>query len=300
MQKILPHLWFDDAAEAAITRYVSLIPGSAKGTVARYPEAGSEIHGRAPGSVMTVESSLGGTAVVALNGGPHFRFTPAISLFVVLQDEAAVDRFWEGLVDGGSVLMPLDKYDWSPKYGWLSDRWGLNWQVTLGNKVDIGRTVAPSLLFTGAVTGQAEAAMSFYTTLFDGSSVDEVYRYDGSGPDQAGTVMYGQFRLAGETLLAMDSAAPQHDFAFNEAVSLMALCEDQAEIDRLWSALSAVPASEQCGWLKDRFGVSWQIVPRMLGEMMTGGNRDQVERVTAAFMAMKKLDLPELRRAFAA
>jgi predicted 3-demethylubiquinone-9 3-methyltransferase (glyoxalase superfamily) len=298
MQKIVPHLWYDSEAETAARRYAELIPGSEIGPVALYPEAGHGVHGRAPGSVMTVEFRLGDTEVLALNGGPHFRFTPAISLFVVLEDAAAVDRLWEGLIDGGQALMPLDKYDWSEKYGWLQDRWGLSWQVALGKHTDVGRIVTPALLFAGDMAGKAEAAVASYRSVFPGATVDGIYRYDGSGKDAAGTVMHAQFRIDGQAIMAMDSA--EADTRFNEAVSLMVNCDDQAEIDRLWAALSAVPDAEACGWLKDRFGVSWQIVPRKLGEMMTSGDRARIERVTAAFMGMKKLDLPALERAYAA
>ena len=97
--------------------------------------------------------------------------------------------------------------------------------------------------------------------------------------------------------MAMDSA--EAEARFNEAVSLMVSCEDQAEIDRLWSALSAVPASEACGWVKDRFGVSWQIVPRALWGMMASGDRPARERMFAAVWGMKKLDLAAIERAFA-
>ena len=298
MQKIVPHLWYDSDAETAARRYAGLIPGSEVGTVVRYPEAGREIHGREPGSVMTVEFRLGDTEVVALNGGPLFKFTPAISLFVVLEDAAAVDRLWEGLIDGGSALMPLEKYEWSERYGWLADRWGLTWQIALGKHADTGRTVTPALLFGGKAAGQAEAAMELYTSLFPGATVDGILRHDGSGKDAAGTVKHAQFRIDGQALMVMDSAEP-HAFTFNEAVSLLVNCADQAEIDRLWSALSAVPEAEACGWLKDRFGVSWQITPAALGPMMTSGDRAAIERVTAAFMGMKKLDLATLERAYA-
>jgi predicted 3-demethylubiquinone-9 3-methyltransferase (glyoxalase superfamily) len=297
MQKIIPHLWYDSEAETAARAYVDLVPGSALGSVVRYPEAGREIHGREPGSVMTVDFRLGDTELLALNGGPHFQFTPAVSLFVILEDRAAVDRMWSALVEGGKEMMPLDRYDWSERYGWLADRWGLNWQIALGKKADTGRTVTPSLLFGGKSAGQAEKAIEHYTSVFPGATVDGIMRYDGSGKDAAGTVMHAQFRIDGQAVMAMDSA--EADFAFNEAVSLLVNCEDQAEIDRLWSALSAVPEAEACGWLKDRFGVAWQIAPRVLGDMMTSGDRAAIERVTAAFMKMKKLDLPTLERAFA-
>lgn len=296
-QKIVPHLWYDGEAETAARRYVDLIDGSEILSVVRYPEAGHEIHGRAPGSVMSVEFRLGDTALLALNGGPQFRFSEAISLFVTLEDEAAVDRLWQGLIDGGRELMPLQGYDWSPRYGWLADRWGLNWQVSLGRHADVGRTVTPSLFFTGAAAGQAGPAIAHYVAAFPGARVDGVLRHDGSGRDAAGTVMHAQLRIDGQAIMAMDSADAQ-PAAFSEAVSLLVNCEDQAEIDRLWAALSAVPEAEACGWLKDRFGVSWQIGPRALGAMMTSGDTAAVERVTAAFMGMKKLDLGALERAF--
>jgi predicted 3-demethylubiquinone-9 3-methyltransferase (glyoxalase superfamily) len=296
MQKIVPCLWYDGDAEAAMRRYAGLIPGSQVGTVTHYPATGKELHGRNPGSVMTVDARLGDTEVLALNGGPQFKFNPAISLFVVLEDAAAVDRLWEGLADGGKVMMPLDRYDWSERYGWVADRWGLNWQVALGRHADVGRTVTPSLLFAGAAAGQAQAAIDHYVSAL-GATVDGIHRYDGSGKDAAGTVMHAQFRIDGQAVMAMDSA--EAEGSFNEAVSLMVNCEDQAEIDRLWSALSAVPASEACGWVKDRFGVSWQIIPRALGEMMASNDRPAKERMFAAVWSMKKLDLAAIERAFA-
>jgi predicted 3-demethylubiquinone-9 3-methyltransferase (glyoxalase superfamily) len=297
MQKIVPHLWYDGEAETAVRHYVDLVPGSAVGSIVRYPEAGREIHGQEPGSVMTVDFRLGDTELLALNGGPHFKFTPAISLFVVLEDRGAVDRLWQGLIEGGTARMPLDRYDWSERYGWVEDRWGLNWQVALGKHADVGRTATPSLLFGGKSAGNAGPAIEHYVSVFPGATVDGIMRYDGSGKDPAGTVVHGQFRIDGQAIMAMDSV--EADFPFNEAVSLLVNCEDQAEIDRLWAALSAVPQAEACGWLRDRFGVAWQIAPRVLGEMMTSGDRAAVERVTAAFMKMKKLDLAALERAFA-
>ncbi len=296
MQKIVPNLWYDTEAETAVRRYVDLIPGSEIGSIVRYPEAGKEVHGRTPGSVMNVDFRLGDTSLLALNGGPLFRFTPAVSLFAILEDEAAVDRLWQGLIDGGTALMPLDAYPWSQKYGWLSDRWGLNWQIGLGAHADVGRTVTPSLLFAGEAAGRAEAAIEHYTSVFPGATVDGIRRHDGSRKDAAGTVMHAQFRIDGQAIMAMDSV--EADAPFTEALSLIVNCEDQAEIDRLWAGLSAVPEAEACGWLKDRFGVSWQIVPRRLGAMMGSGDPAAIERVVAAFMPMKKLDLATLERAF--
>jgi predicted 3-demethylubiquinone-9 3-methyltransferase (glyoxalase superfamily) len=298
MQKIVPCLWYDNDAEAAMRRYAALIPGSSVGAIARYGKAGHDIHGRPEGSVMTVEADLGGTKVVGLNGGPHFRFTPAISFFVTLEDAAAVDRLWEGLLDGGKEMMPLQAYDWSARYGWLADRWGMTWQIALGPTAEVGRTVSPAFLFTGDQFGRAEEAVGYYTSLFEDSTIDGMLKNESTGPVGADTVKHAQFRLSGETFMVMDSGH-DHGFGFNEAVSLMITCKDQAEIDRYWE-MSTVPEAEQCGWLKDRFGVSWQVVPEAMDAMMTHPDRARVDRVTDAFLAMKKFDVAALERAFAA
>lgn len=295
MQKIIPHLWFDGAAEEAAVLYARLIAGSRVGRVTRFGKAGLAQHGQLEGTAMTVEFELAGYRMVGLNGGPHFRFTPAVSYFVMLESEVEVDRLWRGLVEGGSVLMPLDAYDWSPKYGWLSDRFGLSWQIALGARSDVGgQAVTPALMFTGARCGQAEAAMEHYVSVFPGSGIDGVLRYDGSGQDAAGTVRHAQFKLMGKMFMAMDSAL-DHDFGFTPANSHLILCADQAEIDRYWIALSA----EQCGWLQDRFGVSWQVVPERLTALMNDPDPERVGRVAEAFMGMKKLDLAALETAAA-
>jgi predicted 3-demethylubiquinone-9 3-methyltransferase (glyoxalase superfamily) len=292
-QKIVPYLWFDNAAEGAAETYVSLVSGSAMETVARYGKAGLEVHGQREGSVMFVEFSLGGYRMAALNGGPHFQPTPAVSYFLMLEDAGAVERVWERLAEGGKVLMPLDAYEWSPRYGWLADRWGVSWQIAQGSRGDVGgQAVVPALLFTGARAGQAEAAIKQYTEVFPDGRIEGVLRYDGAGPDAEGDVQHAQFQLFGQTFMAMDSAL-DHAFGFSEANSFMVMCDDQDEIDRYWRALSAVPEAERCGWLKDRFGVSWQIVPRTLPEMMSGS---AAGRVMEAFMGMKKLDMATLER----
>lgn len=298
MQKIVPQLWFDDDAEEAVGLYTALVPGSRICHVARYGKAGFEQHGRPEGSVMTVDFELGGYRMTGLNGGPHFRFTPAVSYFVALDEEQAVDRLWAGLVEGGKVLMPFDAYPWSAKYGWLADRYGVSWQVALGKRADVGQAVCPALLFVGDQLGRAEEAIAHYISVFPDSRVVGILHYDGSGADAAGTVQHAQFQLAGETFMAMDSAL-DHDFGFTEANNHLVLCETQDEVDHYWAALSAVPEAEQCGWLKDRFGVSWTIVPRRLLDMMAEGDPARVERVTGAFMQMKKLDIAALERAYA-
>lgn len=255
MNRIVPCLWFDDAAEEAARRYASLFPNSTIGRVTRYGEEGHEIHGRPAGSVMTVEFELDGYTILGLNGGPLFHLTPAISLFAMFETEAEIDAAWAALGDGGTVRMPLDAYDWSKRYGWVDDRYGVSWQLALGKRADIGQAIAPSLLFVGPQCGRAEEALEHYTAVFPGSRVEGILRHDGSGPETAGTVKHAQFYLGGETFMAMDSALP-HDFGLTEANSFLVVCESQDEIDHFWAALSAEPEAERCGWLSDRMLVA--------------------------------------------
>ncbi len=294
-QKILPHLWFDGNAEQATQCYVGLVEGSKLETLSRYGEAGADVHGQPAGRVMNVAFTLGGYAMVALNGGAHFRPTPAVSYFLTFDRVDALDHAWETLAQDGSILMPLDAYDWSPRYGWLSDRFGVSWQLSHGRRADIGgQALAPALLFTGERAGHAEAAIRHYTEVFPDASIEGILRYDGSGSDLAGTIKHAQFQLCGETFMAMDSAL-EHAFSFTEANSFLVLCDTQDEIDQFWKVLSAEPQAERCGWLKDRFGVSWQIVPRSLPHMMI--EPAAAQRVMVAFMDMKKLDIAALERA---
>ena len=170
--------------------------------------------------------------------------------------------------------MPLDSYPFSERYGWTEDRFGLSWQV-----MHAGKGTSNSRSFRrcvrGRVCGRAEEAIDFYVSVFPQSERGDVLRYEsGEGPDAEGTIKHAAFTLAGLEFAAMDSAL-EHDFGFNEAISFMVSCDTQDEIDFFWERLSAVPEAEQCGWLKDRFGVSWQVVPSILGELLGGGTAEQ-------------------------
>lgn len=297
MQKITPNLWFDKQADEAANFYVSAFGNGEIDSIVRYPDAGKEIHGQEAGSVMTVEFEIDGLKIIALNGGPMFKFTPAISLMVSCPTEADVDALHAKLSEGGSDLMPLGEYPFSKRYAWTADKYGLSWQLI--HVPDTGRrTVFPSLLFVGDVYGKAEEAMNFYVSLFENSSVGDIARY-GAGQefDKEGAVMYADFTLAGQRFAAMDSGY-DHKYSFNEAFSLLVNCADQAEVDKLWDAMSADPKAEQCGWLKDNYGVSWQISPEGIEAMLGDSDKEKHNRVMEAMLKMKKLDLVELIRAF--
>jgi predicted 3-demethylubiquinone-9 3-methyltransferase (glyoxalase superfamily) len=184
----------------------------------------------------------------------------------------------------------------SKRYGWLNDRYGESWQISVGPLSDAGRAISPTLMFVGAVAGKAEQAMELYTSIFPKSKIGGILRYDGSTIDAKGTVQHAQFSLADETFMIMDSVE-QHAFGFDEGASLVVTCKDQADVDRYWSALTENGGEESvCGWLKDRFGVSWQIVPEAVGRLMAGPAAD---RVMAALLQMRKLDIAALEAAAA-
>ncbi len=298
VQLIRPCIWFDGKAEEAAAVYTGLFPESRIVEVSRYPEEGQEIHGQPPGQAMVVEMELAGHRLSALNGGPAFKITPAISLFVQIGTEREVDALWEGLAADGSVLMPLDRYEWSDRYGWLVDRFGLTWQIALAP----GRAapdIALSLLFTGAQHSSAEPALNFYTSVFPESRVEGILRHDGSGGEVTGTVKHAQFSLHGQTFMVMESAL-DHQFGFTEAVSFIVQCRTQEEVDAYWSALLAGGGSESmCGWLKDRFGVSWQIVPEAVRRLMASSDKAAAGRTMRALLGMRKLEIAALEAAHA-
>ena len=144
--------------------------------------------------------------------------------------------------------------------------------------------------------GRVEEALDLYTSCFADARVTRVNRYNESGMGQAGDIMTAEFELAGQEFCIINGGP---HFTHSPAMSLLVKCVDQDEVDRLWERLTADGGEEsQCGWLTDRFGVSWQIVPIALGEMLASDDAAAVERVTAAFLKMKKLDIAELERAF--
>ena len=299
MLKLSTNLWFNDQAEEAAKFYAALFKRSGVGTRTFYGKAGFEFHGQPEGKLMTVEFELEGQRFVALNGGPAFKFTPAISLLIACESKGEVDAFWGPLAAGGAALMELGEYPFSEWYGWTQDRYGLSWQVMfMGDGQTAKQRIIPTLMFVGQQCGKTEEAIGFYASVFRNAKVGDMLRYaKGEEPDKEGTIKHAAFTLEGQAFAAMDSAL-EHKFSFNEAISFMVHCETQEEIDHYWGKLSAVPEAEQCGWLKDRYGLSWQIVPNAMDQMLESGDEKKVARVTEAFLKMKKFDIAALRRAY--
>jgi predicted 3-demethylubiquinone-9 3-methyltransferase (glyoxalase superfamily) len=146
--------------------------------------------------------------------------------------------------------------------------------------------------------GKAEEAADFYLSVFKQAKLGARAKYpEDQGPNKKGTVMFSDFKLLDTWFAAMDGGGT-HGFDFNEATSYIVNCEDQAEVDYYWEKLSAVPESEQCGWLKDKFGVSWQIVPKEMDDWMAKADHAAMDRLTKAFLPMKKFDIAALKKAY--
>ncbi len=290
MAKLIPHLWYNKEALEAATFYCSCIPNSAvlnRGIIPDTPSGDAEL----------VEFTLAGRTVMAISAGPNFRFNPSNSLMVTFSSKEALIAAWNQLKVGGEEMMPLDSYPFSPLYGWTTDRYGLSWQLGLDPEANYEADLRPCLLFSNKVCGQAEAAAELYTSIFSPSVIELVSYYQ---PEEKvspeAKVNYLGLQVLDLPLALMDNGYPA-DFQFNEAFSLLISCEDQAEIDYYWSKLSAVPEAEECGWLKDRFGVSWQVSAEGMSEIIFTQDRSSLQALVKVLLEMKKLDVKALYEA---
>ena len=269
-------LWFDGKAKEAAHFYKEVF-----GEVVILSE-----------NPMAVVYNIFGRRFMNLNGGPGYPINPSISFFISVDTEAEMDAMWEKLIVDGKILMPLNKYPWSEKYGWCADRYGVNWQLMLGHKSR--SRIMPNLMFTGNQNGNAKQAIEYYSSLFTNSNTVQIDTYQKGEPDTEGNIKYAQFELDNLSFGAMDSSAP-HQFSFNEGVSFIITVDTQEEIDNYWNYLVKEGAPGRCGWLKDKFGVSWQIVPSILGKLMT--NPVTAPKATYAFLQMSKFIIADLEKA---
>lgn len=303
-QKIVPNIWCARGAEEAGAFYTSAFTNANAVVESRYPETGLlDFQQEFAGEPLTVSLTIGDYRITLINAGDEFRPNTSISfmlnfdplLFEHSEESArhSLDRLWQALGDGGSVLMPLGEYPFSEHYGWVQDRFGVSWQLMLTDPAGDPRPfILPTMLFGGAAQNMAAEAVSHYLDVFEGVEGGarlgaKVLYAEQHGPASPGAVMFSDFRLGAQWFIAMDAAAEQ-DTTFGNGISFEVHCEDQAEIDHYWNALSAQPAAEACGWLSDRFGVAWQIVPAHVSELMQ--RPDAFEHL----LQMKKIVIAEL------
>jgi predicted 3-demethylubiquinone-9 3-methyltransferase (glyoxalase superfamily) len=189
--------------------------------------------------------------------------------------------------------MSINKYDWSERYGWLQDKFGVTWQIS-ASRDSSPQKITPSFLFANLQLGKAKSAIDLYSSIFPNSSIEFLVPYP-EGSAHQGSVMYSEFKLNGYSLIAMDGPGG-HEFTFNEGISFVVECQDQNEIDHYWTKLTADGGEESmCGWLKDKFGISWQIIPAKLGELLS--HPEKGNRAMQALLKMKKLEIEKLTNA---
>jgi predicted 3-demethylubiquinone-9 3-methyltransferase (glyoxalase superfamily) len=271
---ITPFLWFDSNAEEATAFYTSIFQNA---------EAHSGTSFR-----------LDGQEFLSLNAGPQFHFTPAISFFVLCETEGEIDDLWAKLNEGGTILMDISQYPFSKRFGWVQDRFGLSWQLSLAG---VPQTVNPFLMFVGDQYGRAQEAIDFYISIFPDSKVNHVEHHQEGGPDKPGLISFSSFTLNGTDFMAMESGY-DHQFTFSEATSFFISVQTQEEVDAYWEKLTADGgAPGRCGWLKDKFGVSWQVIPEILGQLMQSEDREKANRVIQAMLQMTKIDIAGLEAA---
>lgn len=267
---IIPSIWFDQNAKEAFDLYCQTFPNSHI----------------ASSSPIVVEAQLNGVKFIGINGGPIFKPNPSISFMAICESKEEIDRIWQTFSTDGSILMPLNSYPWSPYYGWIADKYGVNWQLYQGKLSDTNQqALVPTLMYCGLQQGKCEVALRFYEELFKDFHSNGILRY--SEGDYEGSIQHTQFLVNGFTLMAMDSGIAQN-FTFNEGISLTILCQNQAEIDYYWNQITAHGQESMCGWCKDEFGVSWQIVPAQIAEYL------QKPGAGEALMKMKKIIIKEL------
>ncbi|MCW8309726.1 VOC family protein [Sphingobacterium sp. InxBP1] len=267
---IIPSIWFDQNAQEAFNLYCQVFPNS---------------HCQSTSSIV-VEAELNGIRFIGINGGPMFKPNPSISFMVICESKEEIDRVWDAFSRGGHILMPLDSYPWSSYYGWLADKYGVNWQLNQGKLSDTNQqAIVPTLMYCGAHQGKCEAALHFFEDLFKDFQSNGILRYPEG--EFKGSVQHTQFVVNGFTLMAMDSGVKQ-DFTFTEGVSMTILCKDQEEIDYYWDKITQQGNESRCGWCKDQFGISWQIVPEQIADYL------QQPGAVEALMKMNKILIKDL------
>ncbi|BAV05974.1 3-demethylubiquinone-9 3-methyltransferase [Filimonas lacunae] len=242
-----------------------------------------------------VQITVHGQKMMLLNDGPDTQPTPAIS-FMVLSDTAEeTEKYYQALAEGGKVMMELGTYPWSDKYGWVADKYGISWQLYTGTKTEQEQRISPTLMFTGDNAGKASEAIHYYTTVFPHSSIQGILKYAEGEGDSTDNVKHAQFSLNGYWVMAMDSSY-NHGFGFTDAVSLVVECATQEEIDQYWNTLTADGGKEvACGWLVDKYGLRWQIIPDNIGKLFN--DPEKGPRAVEKMLKMKKLIKAELENA---
>lgn len=283
MANFVANLWYDKEADEAVELYTSVFKNS---EILHRHNLGETPSGE---ETIMYDFRLENVWFTAINGGPQFKLNPSISIMYLCESRELLEQIYRELSVDGEDLMPLDTYDFSEYYVWFQDKYGLNWQLMLMEEFDGDGRMSINLLFADELCGLSEDALHFYNEVFEESEIGLLSRYPEGmeGIDPRAKLNYSELILD-DIMLVLSDHGVGGDFKFNEAFSLGLLCGTQEEIDYYWNALSNVPEAEECGWLKDKFGVSWQIAPCDLNTWLTTGSEASKERVKEVMLNAKK------------
>jgi len=273
-KSIYPSIWFDGQAKEAAEFYISAF---GKGRILDE-------------NPIVVAFQLHDQQFIGINGGDQFRPNASISFMLVGESPQEIDTLWKQLAADGSIMMPLDSYPWSAYYGWVADRYGVNWQLYLGKLDDVNNhKIVPTLMFSHSQQGRCEQALHFYSNVFADFRPYDFLRYTEGA--FSGQIQHTQFNVQDILLMAMDSEVPQ-DFSFTEGVSLVLECQDQGEIDYYRNAFTKDGEESMCGWCKDPFGVSWQVIPHNLKQLIF--DTPNAANASQSLRQMKKIEIATL------
>lgn len=239
-----------------------------------------------------------GQSLMLLNG-PGIEKNASVSFLIQCETLDEVHRYWNWFLNKGTVIMPLDSYPWSTTYGWIQDHYGTSWQVILNEK-PTEQKIVPTFMFVHQNNGQAMEAMTFYTKIFPNSSIENIqaYKNGSEGHEIPDNIQHAHFIINDYHLFCMDSSY-DYQFDFNEGISMAVITKDQEETDYLWNALISDGGNEgACGWLKDKYGFSWQIAPQRLIQLIDDPDKEKAHKVMQAMMKMKKIILKDIEEAY--
>ncbi|MFS7398955.1 VOC family protein [Carnobacterium maltaromaticum] len=284
--KFAPCLWVDNQVEEMTELYTKVFENGKPLKTLYFLE---DAHGKI-GDILTQSVQLANQEFILLNGGPEFKATPSISYMVTCTSETQLQVLWQELSEGGKLLMNLAIYPGVGQFGWFEDRFGISWQFSL-DQSSSSQKITPCFMFSGEQYGNASRAVAEWIEVFQSGEILEHYSNEDS------TTKLAKFTLHQQEFMAMDSAV-DHDFTFSLANSFYVYCENQKEIDRLWTAITSKGTEMPCGWMGDRFGVAWQTVTRDMDTMLDRKNLTKALAVTQAVYGMMKIDSEELRRIY--
>ncbi|GAB3940783.1 VOC family protein [Corynebacterium tapiri] len=274
-QMITPTLWMNRTADEACDFYVQAfqsidVRAEVTGRLT-YPDPHEYYLEEFAGKTRVKFLDIEGVSLGFINAADEHAVNPSISFILNfdpsrMQDASArLEKLWEVLIDGGQALMPLQQYPFSQLYGWVQDKYGVNWQLMLTNPEGDERPfVTPSLMFGNVNHGKAREAVDYYVETFPDSQLGVRHFYTdesaaGTGVStESGDVMYSDARIGGLWLSAMDSGV-EHEFTFTAGNSLHVMAEDAEQAEQLHARLSHDPAKDNYGWCEDQFGITWQI-----------------------------------------